>query len=83
MNKSDAFQIHVAGLIKGSQSLNSLYVFSGDEPLLMMEAVDSLRAFAKTQGFTDSIYGGSQPTSTSALTSTGLFRCGEKCRNGW
>lgn len=53
MIKSDAFQIHVAGLAKGSQSLNSLYVFSGDEPLLMMEAVDSLRAFAKTQGFTE------------------------------
>jgi len=53
MIKSDAFQIHVAGLAKGSQSLNSLYVFSGDEPLLMMEAVDSLRVFAKTQGFTE------------------------------
>ena len=53
MIKSDAFQIHVAGPAKGSQSLNSLYVFSGDEPLLMMEAVDSLRAFAKTQGFTE------------------------------
>ena len=53
MIKSDAFQIHLAGLAKGSQSLNPLYVFSGDEPLLMMEAVDSLQAFAKTQGFTE------------------------------
>ena len=53
MIKSDAFQIHLAGLAKGSQSVNSLYAFSGDEPLLAMEAVDSLRAFAKTQGFTE------------------------------
>ncbi len=53
MIKSDAFQIHLTGLAKGQQHLNPLYIFSGDEPLLMMEAVDSLRAFAKSQGFTE------------------------------
>jgi len=53
MVKSDAFQIHLAGLAKGQQHLSPLYIFSGDEPLLMMEAIDSLRSFAKTQGFTE------------------------------
>ncbi len=53
MIKSDAFQIHLSGLAKGQQPLNPLYIFSGDEPLLMMEAVDALRSFAKTQGFTE------------------------------
>lgn len=53
MIKSDAFQIHLTGLAKGQQHLNPLYIFSGDEPLLMMEAVDALRSFAKTQGFTE------------------------------
>jgi DNA polymerase-3 subunit delta len=53
MVKSDAFQIHLTGLAKGQQHLNPLYIFSGDEPLLMMEAVDALRSFAKTQGFTE------------------------------
>lgn len=53
MIKSDAFQIHLAGLAKGQQHLRSLYLFSGDEPLLMMEGIDSLRSFAKSQGFTE------------------------------
>jgi DNA polymerase-3 subunit delta len=30
-----------------------LYIFSGDEPLLMMEAMDQLRAAAKKQNFTE------------------------------
>lgn len=53
MIKSDAFQIHLTGLAKGQQHLNPLYIFSGDEPLLMMEAVDALRSFAKTRGFAE------------------------------
>ena len=52
MVKSDAFQTHLAALAKG-QSLKPLYIFSGDEPLLMMEAIDALRACAKSQGFTE------------------------------
>lgn len=30
-----------------------LYIFSGDEPLLMMEAIDQLRSIAKKQSYTD------------------------------
>ena len=39
-----------------------------------VKAGESLLTSALTRGVTDSIYGGSQPTSTSALTSTGLFQ---------
>lgn len=53
MIKSDAFQVHLAGLAKAQQSFQALYIFSGDEPLLMMEAIDALRALAKPQGFTE------------------------------
>jgi DNA polymerase-3 subunit delta len=52
MIKNDAFQIHLTALAKGQQRLKPLYIFAGDEPLLMMEALDALRSFAKTQGFT-------------------------------
>ncbi|NDP39778.1 MAG: DNA polymerase III subunit delta [Rhodoferax sp.] len=35
------------------KGLKSLYTVHGDEPLLVQEAVDTLRAFARTQGFTE------------------------------
>jgi DNA polymerase-3 subunit delta len=35
------------------QGLKSLYVLHGDEPLLIQEAADAIRAFARTQGFTE------------------------------
>ena len=35
------------------KGLKSLYTVHGDEPLLVQEAVDSIRAFARTQGFTE------------------------------
>lgn len=53
MIKSDAFHVHLAGLAKGQQALKPLYIFSGEEPLLMMEAIDTLRAHAKAQGFSE------------------------------
>ncbi len=53
MIKSDAFQVHLTALVKSQQTLKPLYVFSGDEPLLMMEAIDNLRAYAKAQGFSE------------------------------
>jgi len=52
MVKSDTFQVHLRSL-SSPASLNPLYVFSGDEPLLMMEAMDQLRATAKKMGYTD------------------------------
>ena len=52
MVKVDALQAHLKSLSSGSAML-PLYVFSGDEPLLMMEAMDQLRSVAKTLGFTD------------------------------
>ena len=52
MVKVDALQAHLKLLSSGSAML-PLYVFSGDEPLLMMEAMDQLRSVAKTLGFTD------------------------------
>ena len=35
------------------KGLKSLYTVHGDEPLLVQEAVDTLRAFARTQGFSE------------------------------
>ncbi len=52
MVKVDALQAH----LKKSQTENGLlplYVFSGDEPLLMMEAMDQLRLIAKKHGYTE------------------------------
>lgn len=34
-------------------SLQRLYVLHGDEPLLMQEAADAIRAAARAQGFTE------------------------------
>ena len=53
MIKSDAFHMHLTALAKEQHSFKSLYIFSGDEPLLMMEAIDALRALARTGGFTE------------------------------
>jgi len=52
MVKSDALQVHLKSL-SSPASLKPLYVFSGDEPLLMMEAMDQLRAIAKKMAYTD------------------------------
>ena len=52
MVKVDALQAHLKSLSSGSAML-PLYIFSGDEPLLMMEAMDQLRSVAKKLGFTD------------------------------
>jgi DNA polymerase-3 subunit delta len=52
MVKVDALQAHLKSLSSGGVML-PLYVFSGDEPLLMMEAMDQLRASAKKLGFTE------------------------------
>ena len=52
MVKVDTLQAHFKSLSSGSAML-PLYVFSGDEPLLMMEAIDQLRSTAKKLGFTD------------------------------
>lgn len=52
MVKSDALQVHLKSL-NSAASLKSLFIFSGDEPLLMMEAMDQLRATAKKMGYTD------------------------------
>jgi DNA polymerase-3 subunit delta len=52
MVKSDALQVHLKSL-NSAASLKPLYIFSGDEPLLMMEAMDQLRATAKKMGYTD------------------------------
>ena len=52
MVKVDALQMHLKTLGSGGNML-PLYIFSGDEPLLMMEAMDQLRTTAKKLGFTD------------------------------
>ena len=52
MVKADALQVHLKKLDAGG-TLLPLYVFSGDEPLLMMEAMDQLRAIAKKQSYTE------------------------------
>src|SRR5664279_2986916 len=35
------------------KGLKSLYTLHGDEPLLIQEAADAIRSFARTQGFTE------------------------------
>lgn len=52
MVKVDAFLAHLKKL-SSAAAMSPLYIFSGDEPLLMMEAMDQLRAAAKRLGFTD------------------------------
>ena len=52
MVKADALQVHLKKLAAGG-ALLPLYIFSGDEPLLMMEAMDQLRAIAKKQSYTE------------------------------
>ena len=52
MVKTDAFKVHLKKLDAGGTML-PLYIFSGDEPLLMMEAMDQLRAMAKKQSYTE------------------------------
>ena len=52
MMTSDALQAHISSL-QSSEALSPVYVFSGDEPLLMMEAMDQLRAVAKKLGYTE------------------------------
>jgi DNA polymerase-3 subunit delta len=52
MVKVDALQVHLKSLNSGGAVL-PLYIFSGDEPLLMMEAMDALRLSAKKLGFTE------------------------------
>ena len=52
MVKVDALHMHLKSL-NGGGTMLPLYVFSGDEPLLMMEAMDQLRLTAKKLSFTD------------------------------
>ena len=52
MVKTDAFKVHLKKLDAGGTML-PLYIFSGDEPLLMIEAMDQLRAMAKKQSYTE------------------------------
>jgi DNA polymerase-3 subunit delta len=52
MVKVDVLQAHLKSLSSGAV-MSPLYIFSGDEPLLMMEAMDQLRSTAKKLGFTD------------------------------
>lgn len=52
MVKTDALKVHLKKLDAGGTML-PLYIFSGDEPLLMMEAMDQLRAMAKKQSYTE------------------------------
>jgi DNA polymerase-3 subunit delta len=52
MVKTDALKVHLKKLDAGGTML-PLYIFSGDEPLLMMEAMDQLRAVAKKQSYTE------------------------------
>ena len=52
MVKSDALQVHLKSL-NSAASFKPLYIFSGDEHLLMMEAMDQLRAIANQMAYTD------------------------------
>ena len=52
MVKVDALHMHLKSL-NGGGTMLPLYVFSGDEPLLMMEAMDQLSLTAKKLSFTD------------------------------
>ena len=53
MIKIDAFLSHLAQVEKKQKSFAHLYVFSTDEPLLLMQAKDRLRKVAKENGFTE------------------------------
>ena len=53
MIKVDAFQLHLAKVAKGSELPQSLYVISSDEPLLVMELQDKLRATVVARGYTE------------------------------
>ena len=62
MIKMDVLSAHISGLVAGESTnvtgrnqtnIQSLYVLSGDEPLLVMEAMDQLRAAAKKLGYTE------------------------------
>ena len=52
MVKVDTLDAHLKSLNAGGVMF-PLYVFSGNEPLLMMEAIDQLRLAAKKLNFTD------------------------------
>ena len=52
MVKTDALLVHLKKIEAGGTIL-PLYVFSGDEPLLMMEAMDHLRLLTKKLGYTE------------------------------
>lgn len=51
-------------------SLQRLYVLHGDEPLLMQEAADAIRAAARAQGFTE----------RSSHTVSGAISTGAPCK---
>ena len=53
MIKLDAFQTHISKVTKGSEFPRALYIISTDEPLLMMEAQDKLRAAVVARGYTE------------------------------
>lgn len=53
MIKIDAFLTHIGQVEKNQKSLGHLYLFSTDEPLLLMQAKDRLRKIAKEKGFTE------------------------------
>ena len=53
MIKLDAFLSHLNRASKGSEPLKHLYLISSDEPLLVMEAQDRLRAAVLAQGFSE------------------------------
>jgi DNA polymerase-3 subunit delta len=58
MIKIDALQAHISSLAataagSGKTQVQGLYVLSGDEPLLLMEAMDQLRAAVKKIGYTE------------------------------
>ena len=54
MVKSESLQVHLKSLTSPA-ALKPLYIFSGDEPLLMMEAMDQLRAIAKKMAYTERV----------------------------
>lgn len=53
MIKIDAFLAHLGQVEKNQKSIAHLYIFSTDEPLLLMQAKDRLRQLAKEKGFTE------------------------------
>jgi DNA polymerase III subunit delta len=53
MIKIDAFLTHISQVEKQQKPLAQLYLFSTDEPLLLMQAKDRLRQVAKANGFTE------------------------------